>query len=191
MSKKLIIYVMFMLLILYGTSSTAGLPSLNESVSESLPDPFNRYAATEAIRISKKAVKKQTTPTASVRQVDVQNKIKQLITVSRKTSSDIRSEIKKIKNQKHKSIKEPDIRGALDIANKIDKYIRLLQQKEKSLTDHDQDTDGIMQTITDISQQLQLQLEEAMNKQQQLMQTMSNIMKNQHDTLNSIIRNMK
>ncbi len=201
MSKNLIIYVVVIFLNLFGTSYATGLTSLNESVSRSFsgskymspskPDQLDRYAATMSTRPSKKVVKKQTIPTAAVRRVDVQNKIKQLIIVSKKTSSDIRNEIKKIEKQKLKRIKKADIKGALDIANKIDRYVLLLQQKEKSLTNHDQDPDGILQTMTDSSQQLQLQLEEAMNKQQQVMQTLSNIMRNQHDTLSNVIRNMK
>lgn len=48
-----------------------------------------------------------------------------------------------------------------------------------------------LETITDMSQQMQLQLQDAMNKQQQAMQILSNIMKNQHDTLKAIIQNMR
>lgn len=48
-----------------------------------------------------------------------------------------------------------------------------------------------LQTMSDTGQQLQLQLQDAMNKQQQAMQILSNIMKNQHDTLKAIIQNMR
>jgi hypothetical protein len=54
-----------------------------------------------------------------------------------------------------------------------------------------QDLESQLQTMTDMSQMLQLQLQEAMNKQQQAMQILSNIMKNQHDTLKAIIQNMR
>ncbi len=54
-----------------------------------------------------------------------------------------------------------------------------------------EDLDAQYQNMTDMSQELQLQLQDAMNKQQQAMQILSNIMKNQHDTLKAIIQNMR
>jgi len=48
-----------------------------------------------------------------------------------------------------------------------------------------------LQTMSDMSQMMQLQLQDAMNKQQQVMQILSNIMKAQHDTLKAIINNMR
>jgi hypothetical protein len=48
-----------------------------------------------------------------------------------------------------------------------------------------------LESMEDMSQQLQMQLQDAMNKQQQAMQILSNIMKNQHDTLKAIIQNMR
>lgn len=54
-----------------------------------------------------------------------------------------------------------------------------------------QNQESMLQTITDTSSQLQLQLQDAMNQQQQAIQILSNIMKNQHDTLKAIIRNMR
>jgi hypothetical protein len=130
-------------------------------------------------------------PTVSERRTKVQNTIKQLINFSQKTSSDIRREMKKIKAQKDRRINDADIKGALDIANKFDKYALLLQQKEKSLIDNARDIDGTKRTMTDMSQQLQVQLQDAMNKQQQSMQILSNIMKNLQDTQKDLIRNIK
>jgi len=201
MSKKVILLVAFMILNLYGASYATGpisgdkrVPgSSSESTGISLSQPgqLSKDAASASSRSSNRAAKTRSMPTVTVRRSDVQNTIKQLITFSRKASSDMRREIKKIKAQKDKRINDADIKGALDIADKYDKYALLLQKKEKSLTDNDRNIDGTLQTMTDMSQQLQLQLQDAMNKQQQAMQILSNIMKNQHDTLKSIINNLK
>jgi hypothetical protein len=51
--------------------------------------------------------------------------------------------------------------------------------------------DSQLEALSDMSQQLQLQLQDAMNKQQQAMQMISNIMKTMHDTAKAIIQNMK
>ena len=48
-----------------------------------------------------------------------------------------------------------------------------------------------LNTIADMNQMDMLALQDAMNKQAQLMQMMSNIMKQMHDTANAIIRNLK
>jgi len=48
-----------------------------------------------------------------------------------------------------------------------------------------------LQTMSDMSQMMQLDLQDAMNKQAQAMQILSNIMKAQHDTLKAIINNMR
>jgi len=44
---------------------------------------------------------------------------------------------------------------------------------------------------SDLSQQQQLALQDAQSQQAQAMQTISNIMKNQHDTLKAIIQNLR
>jgi hypothetical protein len=43
----------------------------------------------------------------------------------------------------------------------------------------------------DISQLLQLDVQDKLQKQQQFVQTISNIMKNEHDTLKAIIQNLR
>jgi hypothetical protein len=48
-----------------------------------------------------------------------------------------------------------------------------------------------LNTLEEISQLQQLELQDAMQKQAQFVQTISNIMKNQHDTLKGIIQNMR
>jgi hypothetical protein len=48
-----------------------------------------------------------------------------------------------------------------------------------------------LNTLQDMSQLDQLSLQDAMQKQQQMIQTISNIMKTQHDTLQAIIRNLR
>jgi hypothetical protein len=201
MSEKVILFVAFMVMNLYGASyatgpiswdkSVSGLSSGSKYMSPSQSGQFSRYAVSASSRSSDQAAKTRSMPTVSKRRAEVQTTIKQLITFSRKTSSDIRREITKIKAKKDNRINDADIKGALDIADKIDKYALVLQQREKSLTDNDRDIDGTLQNMTDMSQQLQMQLQDAMNKQQQAMQILSNIMKNQHDTLKSIINNLK
>jgi hypothetical protein len=52
-------------------------------------------------------------------------------------------------------------------------------------------TEARLKTLQDMSQLDQLSLQDAMQKQQQLIQTISNIMKNEHDTMKAIIRNLK
>jgi len=47
------------------------------------------------------------------------------------------------------------------------------------------------ETMSDLSQMLQMQLQDAMNKQAQAMAMISNIMKRSHDTAMSIINNLK
>lgn len=47
------------------------------------------------------------------------------------------------------------------------------------------------ETISDMSQMDQLKLQEAMQKQAQILQLISNISKMQHDTLKAIIQNMR
>lgn len=51
--------------------------------------------------------------------------------------------------------------------------------------------EGKLRRFSDMSSNLNLQLQDAMNKQQQAMQILSNIMKTQHDTLKAIIQNMR
>jgi len=48
-----------------------------------------------------------------------------------------------------------------------------------------------LQTSEDMTQMMQLELQDAMNKQQQTLQTMSNVSKMHHDTLKAIISNMR
>jgi hypothetical protein len=201
MSKKVILFVAFMVLNLHGTVHATGQISRDQDVSGSSkdskdmspspPGQSSRYVVSGSSRSSQKAVNTKSMPTVSQHRAEVQKTIKRLITFSQKASSDIRREIKKIKAQKDKRINNADIKTAHNIADKFDKYASLLQQKQKSLTNNSQDVDRTQQTMTDMSQELQLQLQDAMNKQQQAMQVLSNIMKNQHDTLKSIINNMK
>jgi hypothetical protein len=47
------------------------------------------------------------------------------------------------------------------------------------------------ETLSDMSQQDQLALQDALQRQAQVMQTISNISKNEHDTLLAIIQNLK
>jgi cell division septum initiation protein DivIVA len=48
-----------------------------------------------------------------------------------------------------------------------------------------------MATIGDINQMMAMQLQESMNKQQQLLQMISNMMKAMHDQAKTIINNMR
>ena len=201
MNQKVIWFAAVVVWILYGTPfangelsddpSVTGSLSGSKDMSASHPGQFSRYDLAASNRSSVKAVKKQSMPAVSQQQAEVHNTIQQLIRFSRKSSSDIRREIKKITSQKNKRVSRAEIKVALDMADKFDRYARKLQQKEKTLKNNERDLDSTYQTMSDMSQQLQLQLQDAMNKQQQAMQILSNIMKNQHDTLKSIIRNMK
>jgi hypothetical protein len=47
------------------------------------------------------------------------------------------------------------------------------------------------ETVSDMSQQMQLDLQDTMQEQQQFIQTISNIMKAEHDTLKAIINNLR
>jgi len=55
----------------------------------------------------------------------------------------------------------------------------------------EQELEQKLQTISDMTQMMQLDLQDAMQKQNQAMQTLSAIMKSQHDTLKAIISNMR
>ena len=55
----------------------------------------------------------------------------------------------------------------------------------------EQELEQKLQTMSDIGQMMQLDLQDAMQKQNQAMQTLSAIMKSQHDTLKAIISNMR
>ena len=66
----------------------------------------------------------------------------------------------------------------------IDQQINSLDTGIKVLEEH-------LQSTGDDGQMMQMQLQDAMNKQQQAMQTLSAIMKAQHDTLKAIISNMR
>lgn len=62
---------------------------------------------------------------------------------------------------------------------------------KKQLENYVTDLGNQYKTMTDMSQLSQLQLQDAMNKQQQALQMLSNIMKHYHDTLTAIINNMR
>jgi hypothetical protein len=53
------------------------------------------------------------------------------------------------------------------------------------------DLENQLDTMADMSQELQHHLQDTMNKQSKIMQIMSNIMKNMHDTAKAIIHNMR
>jgi hypothetical protein len=55
----------------------------------------------------------------------------------------------------------------------------------------EQELEQKLQTMSDMTQMMQLDLQDAMQKQNQAMQTLSAIMKSQHDTLKAIISNMR
>jgi hypothetical protein len=70
---------------------------------------------------------------------------------------------------------QPDLEGA-----RPNEFQTHLDELEKEFT-----------AITDDAQLATLQLQDAMNKQAQAMQMMSNIMKMMHDTTATIVKNMK
>lgn len=131
------------------------------------------------------------TATLNERASEVKDTNKELIAFCRKASSDIRSEAKRVKKQKTVQANDSGLKAALELADKIDDLTRQLESMEKDISSNLNDLNNDRETMADMSQQLSLQLQDAMNKQQQAMQIMSNIMKAQHDTLSSIIRNLK
>jgi hypothetical protein len=201
MSKKIIWFAAVVILILHAAPfangelsdhrSVTGSYSGSKDMSTSQPGHFGRYDLAASSHSTGKTIKKRNMPTVSSRQAEVHDTIQQLITFSRKSSSNIRREVKRIKSQKNVRVSDAEIKAALDMANKFDRYARELQRKEKTLTKNERDVERKLQTMSDMSQELQLRLQDAINKQQQTMQILSSIMKNQHDTLKSIIRNMR
>ena len=79
----------------------------------------------------------------------------------------------------------------LNLAPKIDVDINALSarlKRELKLMGDLQKESNLLADMNDLDR---MQLQDAMNKQQQAMQMLSNIMKNAHDTLKAIIQNMR
>ena len=170
-----------------GVDSTGHPPTQQTPSQKQSSDQQNKSksATGKAQTIKPRQVKKR------ISRAETQDRITRLIRFSQKAAAEIRKEIKIAGAQKGKRLPKADVKAALVMADKLDRYALTLRQKEKSLAGDGSNSEAVLQTMTDMSQQLQLQLQDAMNKQQQAMQVLSNIMKNQHDTLKAIIQNMR
>jgi len=73
----------------------------------------------------------------------------------------------------------------------LQRKLSALERKRADLLGRIKDLENRIRTMTDLSQKLQMQLQEAMNKSQRAAQLISSIIKNYHDTLKAIINNMR
>jgi len=79
----------------------------------------------------------------------------------------------------------------LNLAPKIDVDINALSARLKRELKLMGDLQNEPNLIADMNDLDRMQLQDAMNKQQQAMQILSNILKNAHDTLKAIIQNTR
>ena len=90
------------------------------------------------------------------------------------------------------TVKEVNYRVCIKLSNGsyeiAEKTVVMTKEQIEALID---DIESQLATLEDMGQDLWLNLQDAMNVQQQLMQMMANIMKNIHNTAKAIIRNMK
>ena len=77
------------------------------------------------------------------------------------------------------------------LASQLEQRRTALEKKKMALAAKAKRVDDKLGTMADMHQLDMLGLQNAMNKQAQLMQMMSNIMKASHDTAQSVIRNIK
>lgn len=159
---------------------------------------FNAYGASDVMATEAKpparASKARVKPVVLTQQVKALNAGKQLNEFTQKASLELRAEVNRLKRQKKQNgtqVNDADLHAALVLANRFDSYTRQLKQRSMKTGVNDKNPDATLQTMQDMGQQLMMELQDAMDKQQQAMQVMSNIMKNQHDTLKSIIQNMR
>ena len=191
MNKKLFLLVVISVLSLWGVSFAAGQTikrkgvSRPPTVSEEMMEASGSGPSTDA------AVNKQSTPKASLRRAELQRTATRLVAFSQKAAAELRREVANINQQKDKRIHEPGINAALEMVSKYDTYARSMQQNKGALAHAGQDIEKAHQKIVDLTHRLQFEVQEAMNEQSRLTKALSNIMKNQHDTLKAIIQNMK
>jgi hypothetical protein len=136
--------------------------------------------------------KPKTAPAATLRQEQVRKDIDQLIAFSKKASLDIRREIKRIRAKKNARSGDAEIKYALGIAEKLERYAGLLQRKKKLLNDNNRENDrSVKRSVEEMSQMDMLKLQDKMQEQEQLMQLMRHIQKQMHESARSIISNLK
>ncbi len=119
------------------------------------------------------------------------SRINKLIASSRKASADLDREIRKLESGKEKRIKGSDLRAARSLAAKLKRYTRFLERKKNSLGKSESSLKRDINSISDNTQKLQFQLQEAMNTFQRAYRVLSNILKKHSSTSSGIIRNMK
>jgi len=203
MIKKEIMLAAFIGLNVHGVSyaavpgsfyAGATQPVTESQHSTTHPEQYIRYVAATSGQLSESTSKARSSPAAADRRVQVQTTITQLITSSQRAAADIRSEVEKIKVRQGSRASAADIQSALDMADKLDQYVLKLTRQARSLKDNERNTDQAGDKIKAMTEQTaldMLELQDRMIKSGQVMQVMSNIMKMQHETLTSVIRNIK
>jgi hypothetical protein len=145
------------------------------------------YAISDTTKFPKKVVGKGLPKTVFQHRLQVKNTINQLISFSKKSSSEIRSEIKRNTARKDKRININNINDAFNIADNFGNYVLFLKEAKASLKNNYQNIDIIKQNITDRTQELMLDLKDATNRQ---LDAIRMLMQHQQDTLNAIIKNI-
>jgi DNA repair exonuclease SbcCD ATPase subunit len=77
------------------------------------------------------------------------------------------------------------------LAGELERKLTALEKNKSELMRLNKLLDDQYSTMTDMSQELQMHLQDLMAKSQKAIQILANILKNQHETLKAIIQNMK
>jgi hypothetical protein len=134
--------------------------------------------------------------------------IEQLISLTQKLSSDLRSDVKNTKSRQGDSVKE-EKKAALNLSDKLEGYILQLNNQKDIIKNTNQSvgedlkkTLVIIKTIqddlekqkrgfSDLGQKLQFQLQEANNIYSRANKAITNLIQKDNETKNSIIQNIK
>jgi len=142
-----------------------------ESIQDVLDDPNTGQIAVEKLQIQ--------LASADADVLDVSNELQ----ANLDAKASLREQIAELRDQITVQSSDPTSSAgyyAGSTTTTTDTLESELEQLEAKLAKYDETT-----------QMMQLELQDAMNKQQQVMQTLSAIMKSQHDTLKAIISNMR
>jgi len=133
--------------------------------------------------------------------VVIKNVMQDILSISEKEVSEIMNRVQS--NLDAKNRKREEILALQDIIHENqfptqfiytdingNELIATLDNKEKAIALL-QFLESILQTLADMSQMNMMKLQTAMNKMAQTMWSLSNIMKNMHDTLKAIIQNLR
>lgn len=119
------------------------------------------------------------------------NRINKLISSTRKASADLNREVRRLESGKDKRIKGSDLKSVRSLAAKLNSYARFLERKKNSLGKSKSELKRDIKNISDTSQKLQIELQNAMERYQRAMQIISNILKKYSSTSSGIVRNIK